>query len=99
MNRGLSLNNSLDIIANSISIIRGNVTDNILDLINDNSVDTSAVITALLANQSFLDSVAASATNAYTISESEKLFHNKTYLNNILSDKLESSSFNTYMLL
>ena len=69
---GLSLNNALDIICNSSSLIQGNITTDILDLISANSVDTSSVITALLANQSFLDSVAASAVNAYTIDQSDK---------------------------
>ena len=98
MNRTLSLNNTVDIIANSIHLIQGNVITDILDLISGNAVNTSAVITALLANQSFIDSIAASATNSYTISESDNLFHTKTYLNNILNDKLDSSAFNTYML-
>ena len=97
MNRTLSLNNTVDIIANSIHLIQGTVITDILDIISSNAVDTSAVITALLANQSFIDSIAASATNSYTISESDNLYHSKTYLNNILNDKLDSSAFNTYM--
>ena len=37
MNNGLSLNNSRDIVANSIHLIQGNVITDILDIIAHNS--------------------------------------------------------------
>ena len=52
MNSGLSLNNTNDIIANSIHLIQGNVITDIVDLINANSADTNTIITALLADPS-----------------------------------------------
>ena len=71
MNNGLSLSNTRDIIANSIHLIQGNVITDILDLINANGVDNNAVITALLADQNFINALAASANNSYTKTESD----------------------------
>ena len=86
MNRGLSLSNTNDIIANSIHLIQGNVITDILDLINANSADTNAIITALLADQTFIDALAASANDSYTKTESDNLYYTKTYLNTSLNN-------------
>ncbi len=80
MFQGLSLSNTRDIIANSIHLIQGNVITDIVDLINANSADTNAIITAWLADQNFLNAVANAATNSYTKSESDNLYYNKTYI-------------------
>ena len=95
MNNNLSLSNTRDIIANSIHLIQGNVITDILDLINANSADTNAVITALLADQNFINALAASANNSYTKTESDNLYHNKTYLNNALNH-LDARILNNY---
>ena len=71
MYQGLSLSNSRDIVANSIHLIQGNVIKDILDLIAQNGADTNAIITALLADQHFINAIAASATNSYTKTESD----------------------------
>ena len=69
----LSLNNSTDIIANSISLLQnGNLVD-ILTLINQSN-------------------------SGYTQLESDNLFHTKTYLNNELNLKVNSSTLSNYML-
>ena len=96
MNRGLSLSNTNDIIANSIHLIQGNAINNILDLINANSADTNAIITALLADQTFIDALAASANDSYTKTESDNLYYNKTYLTNALTSKVDVSTLNSY---
>ena len=71
MNNGLSLNNSRHIIANSIHLIQGNVITDILNIIAQNGADTNAIITALLADQIFINAIAAAATNSYTKTESD----------------------------
>ena len=71
MYNGLSLNNSRDIIANSIHLIQGNVISDILDIITQNGADTNAIIAALLADQNFINAIAASANNSYTKTESD----------------------------
>ena len=69
----LSLNNSIDIVANSISLLQnGNLVD-ILTLINQSN-------------------------SGYTQLESDNLFHTKTYLNNELNLKVNSSTLLNYML-
>jgi hypothetical protein len=98
MNRGLSLSNTNDIIANSIHLIQGNVITDILDLINANSVDTNVIITALLADQTFIDALAASANNSYTKNESDNLYYTKTYLNTALTGKVDVNTLNSYYL-
>jgi len=87
MYNGLSLNNSRDIIANSIHLIQGNVITDILDIIAQNGADTNAIITALLADQNFINAIAASATNSYTKTESDNLYYSKTSLDNLLVAK------------
>ena len=87
MNRGLSLNNTNDIIANSIHLIQGNVITDILDIIAQNGADTNAIITALLADQHFINAIAASATNSYTKTESNNFFYTKTSVDNLLLAK------------
>ena len=59
MNNGLSLNNSRDIVANSVHLIQGNAINDILDIIAQNGADTNAIITALLADQSFIKAIAS----------------------------------------
>ena len=95
MNNGLSLSNTRDIIANSIHLIQGNAINNILDLINANSADTNAIITALLADQNFIDALAASANDSYTKTESDNLYYTKTYLNTSLNN-LSARILNNY---
>ena len=99
MNNGLSLSNTRDIIANSIHLIQGNVITDILDLINANSADTNAIITALLADQNFIDALAASANDSYTKTESDNLYYNKTYIDaNIYStSQLDTAFLNHYL--
>ena len=69
MNRGLSLNNTNDAIANSIHLIQGNAINDISNIIAQNGADTNAIITALLADQNCINAIAASAANSYTKSE------------------------------
>ena len=88
MYRGLSFNNSRDIIANSIHLIQGNVITDILDMIAQNGADTNAIITALLNDPHFFNAVAASATSSSTKTESDNLFYTKTYFNNALNGKV-----------
>ena len=71
------------------------ITD-ILDIIAQNGADTNAIITALLADQNFLNAIAASATNSYTKTESDNLFYTKTFLDNALLGKVDTSTLNTY---
>ena len=94
MHQGLPLSNTRDIIANTIGIIQGNVVTDILDLIAANSADTAAIITALLAHQTFINAIAAAATNSYTKTESDNSFYTKTYLNTALSGKVDVSTLN-----
>lgn len=96
MTRGLSLSSTNDIIANSIHLIQGNVITDILNIIAQISADNNAIITALLADQSFINAIANAATNSYTQSESDKLFHTKTYLNCVVSNKVDTSTLNQY---
>ena len=96
MNRGLSLNNTNDVIAHSIHLIQGNIVTDILHIIAQNGADTNAVITALLADQSFIDAIAASATHSYTKTESDDLFYTKTYLNTALNGQVDISTLSSY---
>ena len=68
----------------------------ILDLINANSADTNAIITALLADKNFINSIANAATNTYTKSESDNLFYTKAYLNTVLLGNVDVSTLNSY---
>jgi hypothetical protein len=94
--QGLSLSNTRDIIANSIHLIQGNVITDILDIITANSADTNAIINALLADQNFINAIAAAATNSYTKSEADALFYTQTYLTTALNGKVDVSSLNSY---
>ena len=96
MYQGLSLNNTRNIIANSIHSIQGNVITDILDLIAQSGADTNTIIAALLADQHFINAIAAAATNAYTKAESDNLFYTKTYLNSALNGKVDVSTLNSY---
>ena len=96
MFQGLSLSNTRDIIANSIHLIQGNVVTDILDIIAQSGADTNAIIAALLADQNFINAIAAAATNSYTKSESDNLFYTKTFLNTALSGKVDVSTLNSY---
>ena len=69
----LSLNNSTDIVANSISLLQNGDLVDILTLINQSNP-------------------------GHTRLESDNLFHTKTYLNNELSLKVNSSTLSNYML-
>ena len=94
--QGLSLSNSRDIIANSVSLIQGNVITDILDIITQNSADTNAIINALLNDQNFINAIAAAATNSYTKSEADALFYTQTYLTTALNGKVDVSTLNSY---
>ena len=98
MNRGLSLSNTNDIIANSIHLIQGNVITDILDLINAHGVNTNDIINALLADQTFIDALAAAANDSYTKTESNNLFYTKSYLDNALIGKVNVNTLNSYYL-
>ena len=96
MNRGLSLNNTNDVVANSIHLVQGNVIHDILVIIAQNGADTTAIATALLNDQHFINAIAASATTSYTKRESDNLFYTKTYSNNGLIGKVDTTTLANY---
>ena len=74
----MSLNSSRDIIADSTHLIQGNVSTHILDSITVDSVDTAAVIIALVADQAFLNAIAAGTTDSHTKPQFDNVFYNVT---------------------
>ena len=90
----LSLNNTQDIVCNSLHIIQGNVTTDILDLITAGG-DVETLINSLLENQTLLDAI-SSETDSYTKTETDNKYPTQTYLTNQLSLKLDSSVISNY---
>ena len=93
----LSLNNSIDIIANSISLLQnGNLVD-VLTLINQGGVDIPALINTLLNDSTFMSSISQSNTG-YTQAEADAIFYSQVFLNSQLNSKLNASVISNYML-
>jgi hypothetical protein len=90
----LSLNNTQDIVCNSLHIVQGNVTTNILALITAGG-DIDALIANLLVNQTFLDAI-SNESDGYTKTESDTKYSTQTYLTNQLALKLDSSIISNY---
>ena len=93
----LSLNNSIDIVCNSLSLLdNGNLVD-ILTLINQGGVDIPTLITSLLNDTTFMNGI-SQANTGYTQAEADALFYSQTFLNTQLNSKLNASVINNYML-
>ena len=93
----LSLNNSIDIICNSLSLLQnGNLVD-ILTLIGQGGVDLPTLITSLLNDTTFMNAISQSNSGC-TQAEADALFYSQTFLNTQLNSKLNASVINNYML-
>ena len=93
----LSLNNSIDIIANSISLLQNGTLVDVLTLINQGGVDIPTLINTLINDSTFMNAISQSNAG-YTQSEADALFYSQTYLNTQLNLKLNSSVISNYML-
>ena len=67
----LSLNNSIDIVCNSLSLLQsGNVVD-ILTLINQGGVDIPTLVNALINDNTFMNAI-SQANSGYTIAQADE---------------------------
>ena len=86
----LSLNNSIDIVCNSLSLLdNGNLVD-ILTLINQGGVDIPTLITSLLNDTTFMNGI-SQANTGYTTAEADALFYSQTFFK--YSIKLKTECF------
>ena len=93
----LSLNSSIDIIANSMSLLQNGTLADILALVNQGGVGIPTLINTLINDSTFMNAISQSNTG-YTQAEADALFYSQTYLNGQLNLKLNSSVISNYML-
>ena len=93
----LSLNNSIDIVCNSLSLLDNGNLVNILTLINQGGVDIPTLVNTLINDTTFMNAISQSNTG-YTQAEADALFYSQTFLNTQLNSKLNAPVISNYML-